>query len=265
MLYDPVKNVIMKAVREFPLLRRVFFLILDMLFLRQWYVKRQIRRHFKRNEVIKFYDAGAGFCQYSDFILSNWKKSTVFALDLKEDYLKTYSTHARSKYPERFSWIKSDLVYFVPEIKYNLIAAIDILEHIDNDIQVLKNFYACLLCGGKLIISTPSDLDEASQFTSEHVRPGYALDNLLLKLTDVGFAIVFSGFSYGQWGALSWKLAVKIPLSLMSYSKILLILLPIYYICLYPLIYLLMLLDVYTIKQKGTGIIIVAEKPFNAS
>ncbi|MFO7660664.1 MAG: class I SAM-dependent methyltransferase, partial [Candidatus Cloacimonadaceae bacterium] len=152
----------------------MFFLLLDMLFLRQWYVKKQIRLLLKKNSSLRFYDAGAGFCQYSDYILTSYRNSSVLALDLKEDYLKEYAGYAEQKYPDRFSWICADLVEYIPSDRFNLIAAIDILEHIENDVKVLENFYQCLADGGKLIISTPSTLDETARFTAEHVRPGYA-------------------------------------------------------------------------------------------
>jgi 2-polyprenyl-3-methyl-5-hydroxy-6-metoxy-1,4-benzoquinol methylase len=265
MQYDPVKDVILKAVRKISYLRKSFFVTLDLLFLRQWYVKARIKRWFPKAKPLSFFDAGAGFCQYSDFILSGWKQSTAFALDLKTDYLKDFNEYASRKYPQRFNWISSDLVTYHPAKQYDLIAAIDILEHIENDRQVLSNFIAALKPGGKLVISTPSDLDETARFTAEHVRPGYAKSEMQEKLITAGFVIDSLDYSYGKWGHLSWKLAIKIPLLLVSVSKIMLLLLPIYYICLYPLIYLLMRIDIKSDNKTGNGLVVVAEKPFIAS
>lgn len=265
MQYDPIKNLFASLIRNFPFLRKCFFHLLDMLFLRQWYVKKLIIDLFPRYLKLKFYDAGAGFCQYSDFILQNWKSSSVLALDLKEDYLKEYATYATKKYPSRFNWITDDLVSYIPQNKFNLIAAIDILEHIEDDLSVLKNFHHCLEEGGRLIISTPSDLDETARFTAEHVRPGYSENEIKSKLTNAGFLIKEFRYSYGKWGKLSWILSIKLTLKLLSYSKVLLLILPIYYLCLYPVIYLLMSLDVKTDNKSGNGIVVLAEKPLNAS
>lgn len=265
MKYDPIKNVMFKIVKAIPALRSLFFAALDLLFLRQWYVKRKISDCFKSDASISFYDAGSGFCQYSDYILKHWKHSKVFALDLKTDYLKDYAIAAEQNYPQRFSWVEGDLVLYKPLKKFNLIAAIDILEHIEDDKQVLANFYECLEPGGKLVISTPSNLDEAARFTAEHVRPGYNPDELKSKLKEAGFAIKSFEFSYGKWGKLSWKLAMKYPLQLVSYSIILMLVLPIYYICLYPVIYLLMHKDITSHNNVGNGLVVVAEKPITAS
>lgn len=265
MQYDPIKNTFMILIRKLPCLRKVFFLLLDLLFLRQWYVKKQIRSLLKKNSELRFFDAGAGFCQYSDYILASYRNSTVLALDLKVDYLKEYAFYAEHRYSDRFFWICADLVDYIPSDRFNLIAAIDILEHIENDVKVLENFYQCLAEGGKLIISTPSNLDETARFTAEHVRPGYSKHEIIDKLQDAGFKISSFSYSYGIWGKMSWKLSIKFPLIILSYSKILLLALPIYYICLYPLIYLLMIIDINTNNEKGNGIILVAEKPLTAS
>jgi len=265
MQYDPIKDRIMSLIKIHPAARKLFFFLLDMLFLRQWYVKKRILNLYSKKDAIAFYDAGSGFCQYSDFVLSNWEKSTVLALDLKSEYLQNYSRYAVKQFAGRFDWITADLVDFVPANKFNLICAIDILEHIENDQQVLNNFYQCLEVKGKLIISTPSDTDEAAKFTSEHVRPGYSESDLRTKLTNAGFDINEFTYSYGKWGKLSWKMSIKFPIRLLSISILMILLLPIYYVCLYPIIYLLMRLDVNSNNYVGNGIIVVAEKPATSS
>ncbi len=265
MQYDPVKNKIFRMIRRYSFLRKLFFVSLDLLFLRQWYVKREISRIMKPSTAFRFYDAGAGFCQYSDYILSAWKRSSVLALDLKDDYLKDYDSYARKAYPRRFEYVTSDLVEFVPEGPVDLIAAIDILEHIENDIQVMRNFHSCLTPSGKLVISTPSDKDEAARFTEEHVRPGYSKSEIIAKLTQSGFQIDRFCYSYGPWGKAAWQLAIKQPLQMLSHSYFCVIILPIYYICLYPLIYLFMKIDITKDNQIGNGIVIVAKKMPNAS
>jgi len=261
MKYDPIKNLVFGIIKITPAFRRVFFATLDLLLLRQCHVKKKISENFNPKEPLAFYDAGAGFCQYSDFVLRKWKKSQVFALDLKTEYMSNYAASANICFPKRFEWSYGDLVTYKPVQMFNLISAIDILEHIEDDKQVMTNFYDCLKPGGKLIISTPSDLDEAAKFTAEHVRPGYAPAELKSKLVSAGFRIVSFEFSYGKYGKLSWKLAIKYPLMLLAISKLLILVLPIYYVCTYPVIYLLMKKDISRFNKQGNGLIVVAEKP----
>jgi len=119
--------------------------------------------------------------------------------------------------------------------------------------------YNALEMNGYLILSTPSNLNDAAKFTSEHIRAGYNKKELENKLQQVGFQIVKSYYTYGTYGALSWKFLIKIPLQLIAEK--LYPLLPFYYLVVYPLAEILMRLDIKTDNKMGTGILIVAQKP----
>ncbi|MDI3503209.1 MAG: hypothetical protein PWP64_145 [Candidatus Cloacimonadota bacterium] len=253
MLYDPLKDRIAGLIKVFPACRRLFYLMLNFLLLRQRYVFAEIRRYFR--DGMRFYDAGAGFCQYSDFVLRHYPHARVFATDLKSEYLSDYKAVAGS----RFFYQTADLQVFCPQYHYDMAIAIDILEHIPDDVNAMKNIYQALAPDGILIISTPSDLDEAAKFTEEHVRPGYNKLELETKLTKIGFTILSSRYSYGHWGALSWKLLIKYPLALWAKCKPCSLLLPFWYLILFPLAQLLMWLDMNTRVKQGTGIIVVAQ------
>ncbi|MFW5628581.1 MAG: class I SAM-dependent methyltransferase [Candidatus Cloacimonadaceae bacterium] len=254
MQYDPIKDIFNKAIGFFPPFRRLFFRGMDLLLLRQRYVKKEIREYLKDGDL--FYDAGAGFCQYSDFVLRNYPKSKVFAVDLKDDYLREYSLHA----DDRFYFKCADLQEFTPKKKYKVAIAIDILEHIPEDRAAISNIYEALSPGGTLIISSPSDLDEAARFTAEHVRPGYSKEELEDKLREAGFEIIDIYYSYGKYGALSWKILIQRPLKMIRASKFFALLLPFYYIIFYPIAELLMQMDLRRKNKQGNGLIAIARK-----
>ncbi|HNX37588.1 MAG TPA: methyltransferase [Candidatus Cloacimonadota bacterium] len=261
MQYDPIKNIFNRLIEGSDQLRILFFSLLDVFFLRQRYVKRSIRKYFDRSDSFRFYDAGAGFCQYSWHILKKYPHSRVFAVDLKKDYLRSFAGFIRPRMPERFHFQEADLQVFEPKLHYDLAVAIDILEHIPDDVSAMKNIYNCLNPNGKLIISTPSDTDEAARFTEEHVRPGYDMHELRTKLESVGFIIRESHFSYGVWGARAWRLMIKHPLALLGRSKFFFPILPLYYLFVLPLGLIMMQMDLQRENSTGTGIIVVAEKP----
>ncbi len=259
MKYDKVKDKFAVAICKFPILRKLFYLLLDMLLLRQWYVKREIKKHFSAQKLLRFYDAGAGFGQYSYFILKKFKKAKVHAADLKTDYMDSFTHYTKKVGCQNFTAQQADLTKYTPKESFDLIIAIDILEHIEDDEQVLQNFRKVLTQGGKLIISSPSNFDDSAKFTAEHVRPGYSKEDICSKLLRAGFKIRSFDYSYGKFGQIYWKLALQIPLSMISKSKILAILLPIYYILFYPIAFSFMLLDYYNKNEIGTGVIVVAE------
>jgi len=260
MEYDPLKDRAASLIRVWPAARVFFYRVLDLLLLRQRYVKLALRQYLPIDRGFRYYDAGAGFCQYSWHVLKNYPAAKVFANDLKRDYLEDFSRYAKKSFPGRFSWQQADLQTFTPRNSYGLATAIDILEHIQDDEAVLRNFNVALADGGILIISTPSDTDEAAKFTSEHVRPGYNKAELEDKLRACGFTILESIYSYGTWGSLAWRLLLKHPLKLIARSKLILLALPIYYLLVFPLLELLMRLDLKSSNPTGTGIIVVAQK-----
>ncbi|HNZ07280.1 MAG TPA: methyltransferase domain-containing protein [Candidatus Cloacimonadota bacterium] len=260
MRYEPLKDILASLLKCFPQARCLLFAALDLLLLRQSYVKAAIRNYTPPETAPRMYDAGAGYCQYSWFMLRNWQHSKVFALDLKVDYIRAFSAWLDPVTRARFSFTEGDLQFYQPKNSYDIITAIDILEHIPDDLAVLRNFYTCLKPGGKLIISTPSDTDEAARFTAEHVRPGYAMEDLRTKLESVGFEIIESRYSYGFWGSLAWKLSIRIPLNMIGRSKVFMLVLPFYYLPILPLSLLFNKLDTQTFNPVGTGILMVAGK-----
>ncbi len=259
MLYDKVKDKLATVIDLFPFLRVIFYFKQHLLFLREWYVFRKVRQYFPPDFPVKFYDAGAGFGQYSYFILKNWKNAEVLAVDLKTDYMESFASFAQDQGWKNFKCRQADLQDYIPKRHFNLILAIDILEHITDDVQVLKNFRSVLDPGGKLIISSPSNLDIAAEFTEEHIRPGYSKEDITSKLETAGFNVVSFEYSYGFWGHLYWLMALKIPMNILKKSILLFPLLVPYYLIYYPICYLFMHLDMLGKNPKGTGIIVVAE------
>ncbi|HOE91180.1 MAG TPA: class I SAM-dependent methyltransferase, partial [Candidatus Cloacimonadota bacterium] len=131
MQYDPIKNIFAKMIDRSKIARNCFYRLLDILILRQWYIKDHIKVLFNKNDNFVFYDAGAGFCQYTDFILKHYKQSKIVAMDLKSDYLSSYERSLNTEQLSRIDIFEGDLQTFVSPIKADLVIAIDILEHIE--------------------------------------------------------------------------------------------------------------------------------------
>ena len=260
MKYDIVKDKIAFLINLFPWLRKLFYKALNCLILRQQYVMELISEMFPdKSASFKMYDAGGGYLQYTDFVLTKYPSAEVFAVDIKEDYIDDYYSYIRkSDKQARFSHQCADLQEFKPQDKFDLIIAIDIMEHIENDRAVLNHFYEALAENGKLLISTPSTFDEAAAFTEEHVRPGYDMEDLLEKIETAGLRVSKVQYTYGKYGAWYWKLALKKPLQLLNSHKIFYLLLPFYYLFTYPLIKLLMMKDKRSDNKVGNGIMLVA-------
>ena len=74
MQYDPIKKSLGKVFNKTPLLRILFYKLLDLLLLRAWHVRKEIRqwagmaKATSSNSKRNILDAGSGFGQYSYFL-----------------------------------------------------------------------------------------------------------------------------------------------------------------------------------------------------
>jgi SAM-dependent methyltransferase len=269
MEYDPIKKTLGNFFNRSVFLRILFYRLLDLLLLRAWHIKRELKEWLRTREgESMILDAGSGFGQYSYRMASMSGKIRVKAIDIKEDQIWDCNQFVkRTNLSSRLSFHVEDLNVFCEPEQYDLILSVDVMEHIEEDRKVFTHFFQSLKPGGSLLISTPSDIGgsdaheagEAS-FIEEHVRNGYGKDEITGKLHESGFASVNVRYSYGWPGKLSWKLSMKIPVILLNASRLFLFLLPIYYLFTWPICLILNFMDVNMEHPSGTGLIVKAHK-----
>ena len=266
MQYDSVKIALGKVFNRSTLLRKLFYALLDLLLLRAWHIKKELRRLAKNMPQDAWaLDAGAGFGQYTYYMSTlgrNWK---IKAIDLKpeqvEDCNRFFEKIARSS---RVRFEVADLTLFCEPQKYEMAIAIDVLEHIPNDEAVFRNICNSLKPGGVLLISTPSDAEENKQdaFIDEHARDGYNANEIRDKLTQAGFSEIDVKYTYGRPGRIAWLISMKTPMRMLGISKLFFILLPAYYLLTFPLCILLNIRDVCEKHKTGTGLKITAQRSY---
>jgi SAM-dependent methyltransferase len=266
MLYDPVKNIFASVIKKIPSLRILFYKLLDLMFLRSWYVRRELKELRKtfRGE-IAVYDAGTGFGQYTYFMSKQLKPCNIYAADIKADWIKDLKEFFRDS--RNISFGIEDLTKVCHENKFDLIICVDVMEHIYEDVEVFRNFHRALKNGGYLLVNSPSiyggsdvhdEHDES--FVGEHARDGYSAEDLKEKLVPLGFNVHKYRYSYGFWGDKAWRLGIKYPMQLLNISKLLLIILPFYYIISFPFTLVMMIIDYNADNKTGSGINFIAKK-----
>lgn len=269
MQYDPVKNIFAGFIKIHPAFRILFFKILDLMFLRAWYVRRELKiiRTLFKDKSISIYDAGTGYSQYVYFMLNNLMPCSVYAVDVKEDWIKDISDFYKRIGKTSVTFGVEDLTEINHKNKFDLIVSVDVMEHIVEDVKVFENFYAALKPGGILLINTPSiyggsDVhdDDDESFVGEHARNGYSIDELETKLHPIGFKTEKSFYTYGFWGTLAWRLGIKYPILMVNISKLFLIVLPFYFLITFPFTLLFMFFDIKSKNRVGTGLIFIAQK-----
>lgn len=269
MLYDPVKDQLGRFFSQHPLLQRGFYCLLHLFFLRSWYVRREIRRLLGAyDRPFEVLDAGTGFGQYAWDIVRRFPQARVLAVDVKEAYLAN-ARRFFDQTPHRHQVVTAfeDLTDLKANGPFDFILSVDVMEHIADDEAVFRHFARVLRPGGHVLINTPSDLGSSdvtgadqTSFIEEHVRDGYNRAELEGKLRRAGLEPVRSRYTYGRYGAWAWRLLIRYPILLLGRSMAFVVLLPFYYLPVLPLGLLLNALDLHTPNERGTGLLVVAQK-----
>ncbi|MBN2175149.1 MAG: methyltransferase domain-containing protein [Bacteroidales bacterium] len=268
MQYDPIKRSLGKVFNKRPFLRILFYKMLDVLLLRAWHVKKEIRKWAAiKGDDINILDAGSGFGQYSYFLSSINEKWRITGLDVKEEQIADCNRFFKQINRRNANFRVADLTKFIEHNTYDLVLSVDVMEHILEDVLVFENLCKSMKPGAMLIISTPSDQGGSdvhdhsdASFIDEHVRDGYNIDEIRQKLTTAGFSRTEVKFSYGPPGKISWRLSMKYPIQMLNFSRLFFILLPFYYLVTFPLVLSLNLMDVEGKHKTGTGLIVKAWK-----
>lgn len=269
--YDPVKDRLAAIIRNSRFLRTAFYYLLDMLFLRSWHVKRTIKK-LKRGRLANqksshILDAGCGFGQYDRFLLKILPNAVIDAIDVKEDYL----ADCRSYYSEEIKngnivFRKADLLTFDEKSKYDFVLCVDVLEHIHEDVDVMRRLNEALKPDGYLLMHSPShlakhDAGDDEFFVDEHARAGYSREELADKFLETGYDPVKIQYTYGKWGHAAWVMLIKWPMLLLNkIGFISVVLFPFWYaLVILPSLFF-MRLDLHSGNPDGTGILGLAQK-----
>jgi len=269
MYYDPIKNVFASIISKCPSLRIVFYKILNIMFLRSWYVRRELRniRSVSGDKKLSIYDAGTGYGQYSYFMAKKLKPCSIYAVDVKGKWIEDCKFFFRKQKLDNVKFGIEDLTSINHENEFDLILSVDVMEHIENDLKVFENFYKALKPDGFLLINTPSiyggsDVHEKGNesFISEHARDGYSFKELWEKLSPRGFTPFRARYTYGFWGDKAWRLGIKYPMQLLNISKLFLIVLPFYYVITILFTFVMMFIDFHSNNKIGAGVNYIVRK-----
>jgi len=273
MHYDPIKRQLGNIFNRSPFLRKLFYRLLDLLLLRAWHVAKKLEEykaaHASDRQTVL--DAGSGFGQYCYRVSRVFPGAEILGVDVKQEQMddcNRFFQQIGKGSQVRFE--VADLTQYQSAGRYDLILSVDVMEHIAEDEKVFENFSRSMREGGMLLISTPSDQGGSDSdhheesgihgFIEEHVRDGYNKDDITAKLLRAGFSGVEVSYTSGKFGSLAWRLSMKYPIQMLGFSRILYILLPFYYLLVFPFCALLNYIDVHSSNKSGTGLLVTAVK-----
>jgi SAM-dependent methyltransferase len=269
MQYEPIKRSLGRFFSGPLFLRKTLYFLLDLLLLRTWHVKKALRRViglFPHDAFVL--DAGSGFGQYTWRMSRMNRQWKIKAIDINKEQIEECDAFfRRAGLSDRVSFITEDLTTLKDIAIYDIILSVDVMEHIEEDVAVFQNFYNSLKNNGILLISTPSDKggsdvhsDKEESFIDEHVRDGYSIEDITKKLSAAGFINIEVSYTYGKPGNISWRLSMNYPIRMLNTSYLFFILLPFYYLIVFPVSIILNIFDLYLTHKTGTGLLVTARK-----
>jgi 2-polyprenyl-3-methyl-5-hydroxy-6-metoxy-1,4-benzoquinol methylase len=205
-------------------------------------------------------DAGCGLGRHTFFMARRYPNSAITGVDLdgKNISICNYIREKKGFVNVRFE--SCDLRHLNLNQRFDLIICSDVLEYIEEDDLVLRNFRNWLAENGRLILHTPrlrprrylrlfegyvkcDPLEKAA-----HARDGYTDGELREKLKKNGLAITDLKYTFGYFGSLSWE-----------FSKIVENFKPLFVLC-FPLILVLGYMDSLKANGNGNGFLIEAQR-----
>jgi len=269
MQYEPIKETIGRFCAGRPLMRKILYFLIDILLLRAWHVNKALKKVAPLLPVdASVLDAGSGLGQYSWRMVRMRKGWKIKGVDINSrevnDCINFFTIAGMS---DRVIFNTGDLTLLSDTDSYDLILSVDVMEHIEDDILVFKNFHRSLRENGTLLISTPSDKggsdvhghDEES-FIDEHVRNGYSISDISEKLKEAAFSRVEAKYTYGRPGNISWRLSMKYPVKMLNVSYLFFLILPFYYLVFLPVSLILNMFDLILTHSSGSGLLVKATK-----
>lgn len=269
MQYDPIKKTLGRIFTGPPFRRKLFYLLLDLLLLRAWHINRKLKEiAMLLPENASVLDAGCGFGQYTWRMGRMNGKWIIRGIDIDSEHIaECRRFFASSALGKRTLFHQQDLTLLTDNDAFDLVLTVDVMEHIIEDEKVFRNFYNALRNKGFLIISTPSDKggsdvhdENDMSFIDEHVRDGYGKEEIKQKLSAAGFSNVTAEYTYGKPGSISWRLSMKYPVKILNISKLFFLILPVYYLMVIPVAFVLNTFDICMTHKSGTGLLVTANK-----
>lgn len=163
-------------------------------------------------------DAGCGTGLFSFYVAKKFPQAHIHGYDISRYDIQRCNEEKILKSMANASFRQLDLMNLSEKGSFDFIFSIDVLEHISQNIEVLKYFYNGLEPGGMFYLAMPYEpghryllprkyFKEYIAWTKkEHIGEQYDLDAMVATLCQIGFDIVDARYTFGFWGKLAWEL-----------------------------------------------------------
>jgi len=161
----------------------------------RWITQRPLINSFlEKEQGGKMLDCGCGLGMYQKKMRQ--MSPQVWAMDIQENNLK----YCRRQKLITNTGIRGD-TSFLPFAAgaFDVVLCSEVIEHISDDRQAVRELARVLKPGGRLIISVPVPPGNIDEDAYGHKREGYSPEDLRLLLQEQGFAIHNIKFCFFSW------------------------------------------------------------------
>ncbi len=159
-------------------------------------------------------DAGCGHAYSTFWFAQRFPQQTFTAIELDPQLVDEGQRISQALRLNNICFIKDSITNLNQDSRYHLIFSIDVLEHIEDDLAVLRAFRKALRPDGYLLLHLPRRHQEHRRIfnafkdhtVSDHVRDEYTVAEITEKLQKTGFQVEYARYGFSQWGELAFEL-----------------------------------------------------------
>jgi SAM-dependent methyltransferase len=162
-------------------------------------------------------DAGSGPGVFSFELARRYSGASVIGIDLLKESIDQCQAIAGHVYAPNLAFKHTTIEDYRCDEGHDLIVSVDMLEHIEDDAAILRKFSELMRNNGTLVVHVPAMYRRYPVFKKSvnldvrtHVRPGYTIENIKMKVKAAGFEIEQCGYTYGFWETLANNLSYMI-------------------------------------------------------
>lgn len=149
-------------------------------------------------------DAGSGPGVITFLLAGRYPNSAITGVDVVQGEIDVSREIARRAGFSNVNFQIVDINRLTWEGKFDLVVCVDILEHIENDMEALVSLRQATSPGGRLVLHVPAKYRRYPLFrrtvnfhVPTHVRPGYLPEEISDKAQRAGFRVVDCGYTFG--------------------------------------------------------------------
>lgn len=223
--------------------------------IRSLYFRKIIATHLITKNLETILDAGSGIGAYTFWVAEKFPRSKIIGGEIDRKKIISSTQIKKALKLKNVSFLYSDITKKQMKNKFNLVISIDILEHIHDYENVIKNFSYLLKREGYLYIHVPQPNQKRifkiskDWHHNDHVREGISKKKLSDTLKTQGFKLISSKETFGFYGKLAWEIN-HFTLSKSFFLTGIT----------YPFLYVLAQLDILNENKNGLGIAVLAQK-----